>query len=283
VVAAALASFTATALDGLGIEGGRELRALVFLTIAATVVVLGGGAPLASRLLRVRVPGREGIVILGAEELGLALGRILRRTTESIVFADNNPEHSAAAESAGFQVVFGNALERHTAARLRLERARTVIGLTTSAVLNHLFAEEAGEQFGVPERYVAADRGSQASERLAERSRARVLFDRPKDVERWNVRLRHGLTDQLALRFGKAAEEGDPSAARTRPDAFLLLAAQRDRHWAPMHRGWLPQAGDRAIALVHSEERAQAEEALAALGWEIDPAPAEATPEAAPA
>ncbi len=281
VVAAAIASFTATAMDGAGIEGGRELRALVFLTIVLTVGVLGGGAPVVSRLLRVRDRGRDSIVILGVEELALTLGDVLRQTNDRIIFVDNNPEHCAAAERRGFAVVFGDALERRTEAQLRLERARAVIGLTPSALLNHHFVVEARDQFGVPELYVAADRESQVSERVAEHAEARVLFDRRKDVERWNVRLRHGMVEWRNLRFEPPpAEAGEPPAASSiGPDAFLILAVRRASDWAPMHRSWQPERGDTAIALVHVAEVEQAQQSLVAMGWQID----ERVPEEKPA
>ncbi|HEU4429328.1 MAG TPA: cation:proton antiporter [Myxococcota bacterium] len=268
VVAAAFASIVASSLDAHGIAGGTELRALVFLTIALTVVVLGGGAPLVSRLLGVRAAGREGVVILGAERLGLALGARLREGGERVTFADNNPEHCRAAERAGFAVVFGDALDPNVRARMRLERARVAIGLTSSAELNQLFAAEATREHGVRETYVAASQdASGASARLANHHDARVLFDRPKDVARWNVRLRHGLVEERRLRFGGAGVlEHAPAVGA--PDSFVIAVVGNGKRWIPMHAGHAPRPGDEAIALIHREEAASAAATLAALGWE---------------
>ncbi len=277
VVAAAVASVMAASLDASGLPGGAELRALVFLTIAATVVVLGGLAPLVATLLRVREPGREAIVILGAEELGLALGELLRGDDGRVLFADNHPNHCRAAEQRGFPVVFGDALEPRTIARMRLERARAAIGVTASAELNHLFTLEAQDEYGVRERYVAAGRsGNDVSSRLAERHATHVLFDRPKDVERWNVRLRHGQALPLLLRFGGAPVDAAAAASTVSPDAYLLLAVRCGASWSPMHRAWLAKPGDEAMALVHVGEAEAARAALVAQGWE--PAPTAAVP-----
>ncbi len=276
VVAAAIASVTAASLESVGFEGGAELRALVFLTIALTVVVLGGLAPLTARLLDVRAPGRDAVVILGAEEIARALGSVLRDAGLPVLFTDKNPACCRAAEEAGFPVVFGDALTTTTLARLRLERARIAIGLTTNAELNHLFTLEAQEEFDVPEAYVAASRHSaEESARLARRHAVFVLFDRPKDVERWNVRLRHQVAEPVRL----TARTREPSEGAQEPpipaatsggadDAFVVLAVRRGG-WQPMHAGWSPKAGDEAIALVHREERETALAQLLSLGWSV--------------
>ena len=61
-----VASLVAGALESNGIAGGTELRALVFLTIAGTVLLAGVTAAPVGRLLGVRLPGRDTIAILGA-------------------------------------------------------------------------------------------------------------------------------------------------------------------------------------------------------------------------
>jgi NhaP-type Na+/H+ or K+/H+ antiporter len=275
VVAAAIASVTAASLEAVGFEGGEELRALVFLTIALSVVVLGGLAPLVAWLLDVRAPGRDAIVILGAEELALALGGVLREAGLPVTFTDKNPTCCRAAEEQGFPVVFGDALSTTTLARLRLERARIAIGLTTNAELNHLFTLEAQEEFDVPEAYVAASsRSSEESARLAHRHAALVLFDRPKDVERWNVRIRHQTARAVRLEaLPRARGEAEaPAKAETSAsastDAFLILAVRRG-DWRPMQTDWSPRPGDEARALVHREEAERAGTQLDALGWKI--------------
>lgn len=292
VVAAAIASVTATTLDAVGVPGGPELRAMVFLSIALSVVVLGGLAPLAAWALRVRSPGRTATVILGADEVGLVLGEILRDAGHAILFTDKNPDSCRAAEQRGFPVVFGDALSPTTLGRLRLERAKIAIGLTTNTQLNHVFTLEAQEEYDVPDLYVAAARQqAEESARLARRHAVRVLFDRPKDVERWNVRLRHQQTERVRL---KALPASRPAAEKARseaaappaiptpasattaraaaetasPDAFVILAVRRGQ-WQPMHEGWTPRAGDEAIALLHRDEALSARAALLGLGWQV--------------
>lgn len=275
VVAAAIASVTATALDSMGIEGGAELRALVFLTIALTVIVLGGLAPVAAWALGVRAPGREVTVVLGGEELALALGEALRESGDSVVFVDRNPANCRAAEERGFPVVFGDVLGPTTLARLRLELARSAIGLTTNSALNQLFVLEAQQEFDVPSGYVAVDRsGGSESVRLARRQSALVLFDRPKDVERWNVRIRHQAVTRVRLRALRrdSVAAGPPVAEAVASsgsqDPFVILAVHRDG-WRPMDGDWVVRPGDEAIALVHRDEVEESTSQLRALGWEV--------------
>jgi len=278
VVAAAIATLAAGFMDEFGVEGGGEIRALVFLTIAVTVLVQGGTAPLVASLLGVRAPGRDGIVILGAEELGFALAEVLKETTERIAFSDINPRHCRAAEERGYNVIYGNALEQRTVARMRLERAWAVVGATANSQVNIHFAGEAADDYGVRNTYVAVEReGGEASERIVKKQAGRVLFDRPKDVERWHVRLRHGAAEICRLRFAGASETpengSDDSARRLAGtvDPYLVLAVRRDEdRWEPMFQQFEPRAGDRAAAVLYAPEREEALATLRTLGWELE-------------
>jgi len=192
IVAAAVATLVAGSMQAAGVAGGSELRALVFLTIAGTVALAALlGLPLA-RLLSVQAPPRDAVAILGAEGLGIELGTRLREASIPVLFIDANPLHCRAAEEAGFPVTFGNALDERTLALARFDRVRSAVGLTSNESLNSLFARFAREEFEVPDAWIALDPKSSAiAERHVGRWEARVLFDEPKDVERWNVRLRH--------------------------------------------------------------------------------------------
>jgi len=295
VVAAAIASLAAAFLDETGASSGHEIRALVFLTIGVTVVVQGGSAPLVARLLRVRAPGRDGVVILGAEELGFALGEVLRETSPRVVFADANPSHCRAAEERGFSVVYGDAFDPPTLARMRLERAFAAVGLTPNNEVNHHFAGLARDSYGVRHTYVALSRsGSEVSTRIVQKQESFVLFDRPKDLARWNVRFRHGDARVVRLRFeggrqGSASEAADERDMEATVDPYILLAfragrvaraVRRSAGWRPLHEGYQPDPGDEVAVALHVCEEAAALATLRAAGW-VE-APDTAAQEAAP-
>jgi NhaP-type Na+/H+ or K+/H+ antiporter len=276
VVAAAVASLTGAVLAELGVEGGEPIRALVFLTIGLTVVVQGGTAPLLARALGVRAPGRTGALILGAEELAFALGEVLAETSDAVAFSDSNPLHCRAAEQRGFRVVFGNALDEPVLARMRLERAQVAIAMTRNEQVNNHFAREARESFDVPNTYVVVDRkGAEVTARIAERAGSRALFDGPKDIERWNVRFRHGQAGVKRFRFAGAPEPAtatggrEAQAQRTeRLDPFLVLAVRRgNAAWVPMFHDFAPKPDDVAAVACYVPEETLALDALRERGW----------------
>jgi NhaP-type Na+/H+ or K+/H+ antiporter len=278
IVAAAVASVTANALAANGIEGGQELRALVFLTIATTVVLAGLTAvPLAS-LLRIRLPGRDTVAILGAQGLGLLLGEALRRGDVPVVFLDSNPQNARDAEEAGFSVVFGNAVQERIMQRGRFGSVGMAVGVTPNQVLNSVFVSRAHDQFRVPERYIAVtNRAEGLAMELVARDEARVLFDGPHDVERWDVRRRHG--EVLIERWvfvGEPEREEDQSLPAAN-ELLVMLALRRGNRVRPVHERheWKPD--DIAFVALYSNEADDARRVLHAWGF----VPGEPDPQAA--
>ena len=269
IVAAAIASVTANALEAHALPGGPELRALVFLTIAGTVLLAGLTAAPVVSLLGLRQPRRNGIAILGAQGLGLALARELRRAELPVQFLDSNPQSSRRAEEAEFPVIFGNALDERTLQRARLEAVGSVVGLTANEALNGVFVRRARELFGVPERYVAlASLQEGITPELLRDDDARVLFDSPHDVERWDVRSHHGEMTVERFRFEppEPAVEASETAAGA-GERYVLLCITRGTRTFPMYAGLSPEAGDVAAIALHTDEQEAAVRSLRELGW----------------
>ena len=267
IVAAAIASVTANALGAAGDEGADALQALVFLTIACTVLLAGiTAAPVAS-LLGVRLPGRDRVAILGADGLGLCLGRWLSERGVPVVFLDSNPEHIRQAQEAELPVVFGDAIQERTMQRARFESVGSVVGITANQVLNSVFVARSRELFDVPQGYIAITRaGSGIAPDLVERGEARVLFDGPHDTERWEVRGRHGDVDveewEVVRRPGEAA--GAPKAG----ERVVLLGVRRGKRAWPMYEREKLSEGDHVAVAIHVSERAEAEAYLRWRGLE---------------
>jgi NhaP-type Na+/H+ or K+/H+ antiporter len=274
IVAAAVASLFAAFMAESGEPGGSELRALVFLTIVGTVVFSGVAAPLLATLLGVRAPARDGVVILGAEDLALALGGLLRDAGAAVVFIDSNPQHCRSAEGLGFRSVCGNALEARALAQAGLQRARAVVGLTANGEVNSLFAREASHEYDVPETYVALTPARRVPDAMLERHGTLSAFDGPKDVERWNVRLRHG-----RARLARFAFETRPSQEPLGEgeDRWIFLLRIRGGGWQIEHRGLAARPADEALVAIASESESSAVESLARAGWS-ERAPASADP-----
>jgi len=288
IVAAAVASLVAGTMEKNGLSGGVELRALVFLTITGTVLQAGLTAGIAARLLDVKLPKREGVAILGAQGLGLLLAGELRRAGLSVIFLDSNPQTCRQAQEAGFTVVFGNALEERTLQRAQLEGVEATIGLTPNQTVNAVFVNRAHEFFRVPRSYIAVqalETGLAAE--LVRNQEATILFDGVHDIERWDVRLRHGGVEIGDFRFDPALLPAPPEASDQEPEPaapepppigekLVLLTLKRGSGpMVPMWRSYKPQPDDRVVAALHVPDMDDALAALAARGFERIERPAE--------
>jgi NhaP-type Na+/H+ or K+/H+ antiporter len=284
IVAAAIASITAIALDAQGMDGGSALRAMVFLTIAGTVVQAGVMARPVASLLGLRQPTRDRVAILGAQGLGLALAEELRRAGRAVVFLDADPRHCRQAEEAKFPVVFGDALEERTLLRAQVDLIGTAVGLTANEHLNRLFVREALLTHGVPRGVLAmaSAKGREVPEPLQALD-VDLLFEAAHDVERWDVRWRHDEVVVEHLTFTPPASGSEASAetdaepdpdwtatrGRSHHERFVMLAVKRGDAVTPMTRGFSPEPDDLAAVAVYFPERDEALRALGEAGWQL--------------
>jgi NhaP-type Na+/H+ or K+/H+ antiporter/Trk K+ transport system NAD-binding subunit len=272
IVAAAVASVTAAALERAGIPGGTELRALVFLTIAGTVILAGLTSLPVAAFLGLRLPGRESVVILGAGGLGLALAQALRDAKRSVVFLDSNPVSCRRAEEAGFTVIYGDAMQERTMLRARPEGVGLAIGLTANQMLNSVFVDRALDRFGVPQGYMAAQRpGEGLATEVVSREKASLLFEGPHDVERWDVRSRQNQVEVERWVYSQVSEETKEGEEEKKKPAIgerlVLLTVMRGSKTQPMHTKFKLRDGDVVSVAVFTEERDAAHEVLRALGF----------------
>jgi NhaP-type Na+/H+ or K+/H+ antiporter len=281
IVAAAIASIVGRSLESAGVAGGVELRALVFLTIACTVVVAGLSAGPVGRWLGVRLPGRDGVAILGAGALGIALGKALRDGGRAVTFLDSNPHKSRVVEELGFPVVFGNAIQERTLQRAGFEAVETAVALTGNKTLNGVFVNRAQEIFGVPRGLVAATEvdGGLVSE-LVEREAADVIFEGHHDIDRWDPRWRRGDVDVIRCGYLPPPDENSSASAGDfagtgSGERFVILALERDGLLRPMSMNLTPREGDVAQVAIHLPEAREAVAALEALGWSVAPGASE--------
>jgi NhaP-type Na+/H+ or K+/H+ antiporter len=262
IVAAAVASLVATTLE-------ERLQA-------------GLTAGLVARLLDVKLPRREGVAILGAQGLGFLLAEQLRRGGVPVVFLDANPQACRQAEEAGFTVIFGNALEERTLQRAQLHSVETTVGLTPNQTVNAVFVNRAKEFFRVPQSYVAVQalETGMAAE-LVRNEEAQVAFDGAHDIERWDVRVRHGSVEIATFRFDASRlpepASGDEPAPQLPPigERCVMLTLERgSQPMRPMWRSYVPSDGDVVVVALHLPDMEEALAALDARGFvRIEPAP----------
>jgi NhaP-type Na+/H+ or K+/H+ antiporter len=278
IVAAAIASLVAADLERVGLAGGIELRALVFLTIAVTVALAGLTAGPIGTLLGVRLGIRDTVAILAAQTLGLAVAEELRRGGVPVVFLDSNPNGVRRAEEAGFPVVYGDAMKESVMQRARFGFVRTVLALTTNRTLNSVLVARARDRFGVPNGLVATSEmgGALVSEQVGS-GEAKIAFEGPHDVERWDVRGRRGdvgVEHYVYQPEGKDSiddEVGESTGSGGLVEHSVMLAVVRDGATFVMDGQWRFREGDRVAVAVHLPEREDVVRELARRGFREAP------------
>jgi NhaP-type Na+/H+ or K+/H+ antiporter len=299
IVAAAVSSHFAAALTAAGVPGGSDLRALVFLVIAVTVVVQGlSGGPVA-RLLHLR---REisGFVILGANGLGRAYGELLREVGQEAVFLDSNLDACQAARAAGFRALHGSALAENLLERAGLDGRAGCLALTANEEVNYLFARAAHRDWKVEKVWAALRRDHVGvHDEMVQALGAHVLFGAPRSLNFWALRLerqvaaverwRRPAPEANAGNAGDAGEVGEvgdivperpngPNGNLSRiggaGDAgedevmFLPLALRRGPELLPWDETTRPLPGDELAVAVDGRRREEAHTRLHADGWE---------------
>ncbi|RMG45098.1 MAG: sodium:proton exchanger [Acidobacteria bacterium] len=266
IVAAAVASLFAQELDAAGIPGGPRLQALVFLVIAITVTLAGLTGGVVAGLLGLRRPAREGWLVLGANPLGLLLGRALRDAGEAVVFVDANPDSAQDALDGGFPVVFGNALEERTLLRAEVETRAGCVAVTPNDEVNLLFADKVREIARGPDLYVALRHGhGSVSPGMVHDLDAKVLFGAPRTLDRWARLAERG---EVSVETWVAAARIEPSAASLDSPAPLVpLAVCRGRKAAPAAGLEDIPEGTRVVFAIEKERREEAESWLREAGF----------------
>lgn len=164
--------------------------------------------------------------------------------------------------------------------RARFGSVGFAAGVTANQVLNSVFVNRAHESFRVPERYIAVtNRAEGLAMELVARDEARVLFDGPHDVERWDVRRRH---DEVELECWTFAGEPERAAGESPPAAnelLVMLAMRRGNRVRPVHERHEWKADDLAFVAVYRNDAEEAHRVLRA--WGFIPAESESEEEAA--
>jgi Trk K+ transport system NAD-binding subunit len=267
IVAAAVSSLFAETLEAEGIAGGPELRAMVFLVIAATVLVQGLSGGVVADLLDLRRPSNRGYVILGANVLGRALARALGETGEEVLLIDSNPQACAEAEAEGLRTLHGSGVDREIQEQAELDTRAGCLGVTTNEEVNLLFARQAKKDFKVPRVWVALRRGHLGiDETDVHRFGGQVLFGEPQAVDRWRLRLEQGDARIETWRY-----DGEkPSSGLAGEDLDLLvlpLAVRRGRSVLPAGEKLDFQKGDLVTLAVARQGREEVLRWLGGRGW----------------
>ena len=123
----------------------------------------------------------------------------------------------------------------------------------------------------MPQGYVAVSRPEAGlAPELVARAEVQVLFDGPHDVERWDVRARHGELeiDHWIYEGAPELEEGqEPLPLHEPGELYVMFCVRRRGSAFPMHRDQTLQADDIVSIAIYEPERERAEAALEVRGF----------------
>lgn len=272
IVAAAVSSLFAQSLDGAGIDGGSELRALVFLVIAVTVTLQGLSGGLVARLLKVSRGENRGFLILGAGDLGRAIARTLIEAKEEVVLLDTSDFACRAAQDEGLRVLHGSGLDERVLLRAGADGRAGALAVTPNEEVNLLFARNVMDEYRVPRAWVALRKGHlSVTPAMVAEAGGRVLFGAPRSVDFWTLRLERGTArvERWAYVAPDAELETSPAGlAKAGELEVLPIAVRRRERVRLVDDATEFRKGDVLIAAVFQERRDQAVAWFREHGWE---------------
>ncbi len=148
IVAASIASVFSLQLADLGVENSQILVSATFTIIAGTVLLSGfGSRPLAVRLGLVE-PGRDIIIVLGANPVARALATALEAQGAPVRLVDLDRREIAAARMTGLLAHRGSVFADETWEQAGLHNAACFIAVTSNDELNTIAARHAAAALG---------------------------------------------------------------------------------------------------------------------------------------
>jgi NhaP-type Na+/H+ or K+/H+ antiporter len=247
IVSASVATLFAILLTERGINGGDSIKALVFLTIIATVVLQGLTAGWMAQWLGVTSEQATGAVIVGCSPLSLLIARLLRERGEGVVLIDTDADAIAAAQEAGFQGFASSALDTKVLEEAGLDKAGTFLAMTNNSEVNQVLAQRAAEEFQPP-RVLAVFAEPQSGA-----SKVQQAFAPEVSLKIWNRYLEDGAIKLgvTMLRDPELLFQQAHLQALMRAEELVPLLVEREERLlvAPAVENW--EVGDRIIYLLH--------------------------------
>ncbi|MGC1307673.1 MAG: cation:proton antiporter [Phormidesmis sp.] len=250
IVSASVASLFAILLTERGINGGDSIKALVFLTIIMTVFAQGLTARSFAQLLGVTSDSATGVVVVGCNPLGLAMGRLFKDRGELVVMIDTDEAACEKAKEEGFTTYVGSALNEEILEDAGLSSIGTFLAITNNGEVNSVIAERAQEEFAPPRVFAVMPR-TDASE-AEDKSRGELRTPR-MPVKQWNTFITDDAVERGVYEFTEAGikaqrqqvnkliQEGDMVPLVTEQDGKLEVALG-GKQW---------QADSKLIYLLH--------------------------------
>ena len=245
IVAASTASVFALELQQANIQGSDSVVPVVFLTIFVTIAVYGLTAGRYSRAVGLSDPDPQGVLILGANPLAIAVGRAVQQEGFRVLLNDRDPANVEAAREAGLEVFEGNLLSDLALDEIDLRGIGRMLSMTEDIALTALAALRFAPMFGRRDLYqLPPDHSAGESEAVAAELRTRLLFSSDIGYRALSERLARGARiahEPCDTKHRTTIDHHSVALFVIKPDRFLVVGAA-DRRLAP-------SAGDTVLVL----------------------------------
>jgi len=256
IVAAAVSSLFALLMDRHGMSEGREVMSLTFAVIVGTVMVQAPTARFVGKKLGVLESKRNGVLIVGANSVGRALGRKLARAGVPVLMLDTNRWNVKKAQSDGLDARVGNALDELVMRTLDLDVIGRLMAVTSNDSVNRVAVQVYEREFG--SQHVHAIRLADSPEPSEKAERAPYLFGRRLSWEDLFQRLGHDHTLESAAIEEKTTSVDD--LMERYPGVVPLFAFDEEGELRPLADDGPLKVGESVIYL-HDPHAADTEAA----------------------
>jgi NhaP-type Na+/H+ or K+/H+ antiporter len=193
IVAASTASVFTLELQSQNVAGAEAVVPVVFLTIFVTIAVYGLTAGRYARAVGLSDPNPQGVLILGANPLAVAIGRAVQEEGFRVLLNDRDPDNARAAQEAGLEVFTGNLLSDMALDEVDLRGIGRLASVTEDAALTAMAALRFRPLFGRQELFqLPPDRSAGEPEAVSAELRARLLFGPDLGYTELSSRLEQG-------------------------------------------------------------------------------------------
>ncbi len=148
IVAAGIASLFGLKLAKLGVTDAQYITPLVFMIVLGTVLLNATTARLFAKMVGVFLKKSEGILIIGASEVGRLIASYLEQNDRHVIVIDNNQSNIDKANQMGLEAIQTNVYSDSLTNDIELNDVGYLMALTANADLNTYAISKFTNQFG---------------------------------------------------------------------------------------------------------------------------------------
>lgn len=251
IVAAATSSTFALGLSQAGVDGAEKMIPITFVVIVGTALIYGLSGASVAKALGVSRSGPGGVLLIGADTVGRAIGKALRAQGLTAYLWSGNEEETRAAKADGLEVYVGDPdADANSNLPTGLDDIEYVLAVSEDEALNAMVAADLADYFGQGQVFQLAVTDQQDTEFYI---RAPILFDDSLVHEDLAARLEAGAV--ITASPVQAADGEETIAADLSADRVPMFIHTPDESLRPVAAGEHLQleAGQVVIGLTASD------------------------------